>query len=110
MNALTGTGALVRLALRRDRVRLPVWVLGIVALLMSSVVSLPSVYSTAAEREGYTAAVGDKISYRSAGGETVVRQERCGRRQRAAAGGVDHRQLRAEPPRPPRQRALAGPA
>ncbi|WP_448612874.1 ABC transporter permease [Modestobacter sp. URMC 112] len=59
MNALTGSGALVRLALRRDRVRLPVWVLGVLGLLMSSVATLPSVYGTAAEREAYTAAVGD---------------------------------------------------
>jgi ABC-2 type transport system permease protein len=59
VNTLTGTGALIRLVLRRDRVRLPIWVLAIVGLLMSSVASLPSVYGTTAEREGYTAAVGD---------------------------------------------------
>ena len=59
MNALTGTGALIRLALRRDRVRLPIWVLAVLGLLMSSVASLSSLYGTAAEREAYTAAVGN---------------------------------------------------
>ena len=29
MNALTGTAALTRLALRRDRINLPAWVLGL---------------------------------------------------------------------------------
>jgi ABC-2 type transport system permease protein len=59
VSTLTGTGALVRLALRRDRVRLPVWVLGVVGLLMSSIAALPSLYRTTAEREVYAAAVGD---------------------------------------------------
>ncbi|GAB3363997.1 ABC transporter permease [Modestobacter lapidis] len=59
MSALAGTGALVRLALRRDRVRLPVWVIAVVGLLMSSVVSVTSLYGSTAEREAYAGAVGD---------------------------------------------------
>lgn len=59
MTTLTGTGAMVRLALRRDRIRLPVWVLAVVALLTSSVASVSSLYSTPAERRSYAAAVGD---------------------------------------------------
>ena len=35
-HTLTGTWALVRLILRRDRVRLPVWIVGIVVLVLSS--------------------------------------------------------------------------
>lgn len=55
---LAGTGAMVRLVLRRDRIRLPVWVLAVVGLLMSSVASVTSLYATAAERETYASAVG----------------------------------------------------
>lgn len=58
MSTLAGTGAMVRLALRRDRVRLPLWVVGIVALLMSSVASVTSLYASDAERASYTSAVG----------------------------------------------------
>ncbi|MER5222248.1 ABC transporter permease [Streptomyces flaveus] len=47
---LAGTGALLRLALRRDRVMIPLWV-GVIALMVLSMPgSLESVYSTAAER------------------------------------------------------------
>ncbi len=59
MSTLTGTGAMVRLVLRRDRIRLPVWVVAVVALLMSSVASVSSLYTTPAERRTYAAAVGD---------------------------------------------------
>lgn len=47
---LAGTGVLLRLALRRDRVMIPLWV-GVIALMVLSMPgSLESVYSTAAER------------------------------------------------------------
>lgn len=36
MNALTGTGQLVRLILRRDRVRLPLWVLAVLGIVAAS--------------------------------------------------------------------------
>ncbi len=48
---LTGTGTLVRLALRRDRVRLPTWLVGVVGFLTLSAVSVPEVFPTAAERQ-----------------------------------------------------------
>ncbi|MET7529964.1 ABC transporter permease [Streptomyces goshikiensis] len=52
MNAqLAGTGALLRLALRRDRVMAPVWILVVAMLVLSLPGSLESVYGTAAERE-----------------------------------------------------------
>ncbi|MGK2950749.1 MAG: ABC transporter permease [Acidimicrobiales bacterium] len=44
MSDLAGTGALVRLALRRDRVRLPVWVAGISGLVFAQVASLKGLY------------------------------------------------------------------
>ncbi|MEU9943043.1 ABC transporter permease [Streptomyces lavendulae] len=47
---LAGTGALLRLALRRDRVMMPVWVLVTGLLVASMPGSLEKVYGTAAER------------------------------------------------------------
>lgn len=41
---LTGTATLVRFALRRDRVRLPVWALGIALYLVYCVSAIPSAY------------------------------------------------------------------
>lgn len=47
---LAGTGALLRLALRRDRVMLPVWVLIVVGMVLAMPGSLEQTYGTAAER------------------------------------------------------------
>jgi ABC-2 type transport system permease protein len=57
VRSLTGTGAMVRLALRRDRIRLAVWVLGIAGLALSSLASVTSLYDGPSERESYAAAV-----------------------------------------------------
>lgn len=46
----TGTGALLRLALRRDRIMMPVWVLALGASYSSVASSTSSLYRTAAER------------------------------------------------------------
>ncbi|MFF3074553.1 ABC transporter permease [Kitasatospora sp. NPDC057936] len=45
-----GTGALLRFDLRRDRVRLPAWVLGLGLLTLGTANSLHTVYPTAADR------------------------------------------------------------
>ncbi|HET6355570.1 ABC transporter permease [Streptomyces sp.] len=47
---LAGTGALLRLALRRDRVMMPVWVLVVGGVISSAPNSLKALYSTAADR------------------------------------------------------------
>ncbi|MEV7832513.1 ABC transporter permease [Streptomyces subrutilus] len=47
---LAGTAALVRLALRRDRVLAPVWVLVVASMVLALPASLESVYETPAER------------------------------------------------------------
>ncbi|ROQ96824.1 ABC-2 type transport system permease protein [Streptomyces sp. 2132.2] len=49
-NQLAGTGALLRLALRRDRVMTPVWITVVAMLVLSLPASLESVYGSAAER------------------------------------------------------------
>lgn len=50
MTALTATGGLIRLALLRDRVRLPAWVIGIAALLAGTASGVAGLYPTEAER------------------------------------------------------------
>jgi ABC-2 type transport system permease protein len=46
---LTGTWSLVRFILRRDRVRLPVWIVGITLLVLSTASSVESLYPTQAD-------------------------------------------------------------
>src|SRR5687768_17226027 len=51
MSALTGTGVMVRLVLRRDRVRLPVWIFAIVGFVLLFAGVLPSRFPTEADRQ-----------------------------------------------------------
>ena len=46
---LTGTWSLVRFIVRRDRVRLPVWIIGITFLVLSNAASVKSLYPTQAD-------------------------------------------------------------
>lgn len=48
--ALAGTGTLLRFALRRDRIRLPLWIAGLWLFTVSSVADLESSYGTAQDR------------------------------------------------------------
>ncbi len=57
-SSLTGTGRLMRLVLRRDRVRLPLWVLALVALMAMSAQSIRSLYGTDEAARAYVATVG----------------------------------------------------
>ncbi len=50
MSVFTGTGRLVRLALRRDRIQLPVWILGITFVTASLVPSITGTYPTEESR------------------------------------------------------------
>ena len=54
---LAGTMPLVRHALRRDRVRLAVWVLALGGLTVYSAVGLDAIYPTAADRQGRAAVI-----------------------------------------------------
>lgn len=56
---VAGAGAMLRLALRRDRVRAPVWVLALTGLLGASVTSVSGLYPGEAERRVYAATVGE---------------------------------------------------
>ncbi|MEV1052514.1 ABC transporter permease [Streptomyces sp. NPDC049887] len=62
---LAGTGALLRLALRRDRIMLPVWVLVVSGMVVSGVGSLQALYDTQAERARLAASMAANGSLRS---------------------------------------------
>ncbi|MFF4443433.1 ABC transporter permease [Streptomyces sp. NPDC001502] len=64
-NQLAGTGALLRLALRRDRVMMPVWTLVTTLMVVSMPGSLGSVYATAAERARAAASMNANSSMRA---------------------------------------------
>ncbi|AJW41347.1 tetronasin-transport integral membrane protein abc transporter [Rhodococcus sp. B7740] len=53
MKALTGTGALLRLYLRRDRLVAPVWIVLLGALPLLYAVSFEGLYPTAADRQAF---------------------------------------------------------
>src|SRR5690625_570650 len=54
---LAGLPTLLRFALRRDRVRLPVWILGLTAAIAATAASYPGIYATAEERHGALLAI-----------------------------------------------------
>ncbi|MFJ2771343.1 ABC transporter permease [Streptomyces sp. NPDC087300] len=62
---LAGTGTLFRLALRRDRVMMPVWILIVTGLVLAMPGSLESVYATAAERADAMASMNSNSSMRA---------------------------------------------
>ena len=49
--ALAGTGTLIRFILRRDRVRMPVWIAATALPAVATAVSYPDLYPTAADRQ-----------------------------------------------------------
>lgn len=56
MNVFTGTGRLARLALRRDRVQLPVWILALTLIQYASTASVVDLYADDQERLTFTVA------------------------------------------------------
>ena len=58
MMAFTGTPHLVRLALRRDRIRLSVWVLALVGITAASAAGVASTYDTAVKIASYQRNIG----------------------------------------------------
>ena len=59
---LTGTWTLVRFILRRDRVRLPVWIVGIVLLVLSTAASIGDLYPTQADLDTAAATASDNAA------------------------------------------------
>jgi ABC-2 type transport system permease protein len=74
MTALAGTPVLVRLAARRDRILMPVWLYLLTAVVASTAFSLKKAYPTAADRAALAAGVGTTPrSRRSTGPPTPPR-------------------------------------
>lgn len=71
MNLFTGTWQLVRLALRRDRLRIPLWVLGIGVVTYATGVSEVGLYKTQEAIDSYAALVGDSPVTIAFGGPPV---------------------------------------
>jgi ABC-2 type transport system permease protein len=69
-STLTGTWALVRFILRRDRVRLPVWIGGIVLLVLSSAASVKGLYPTQADLDKAAAPLYDNAAVIALNGPT----------------------------------------
>ncbi|MDH6125664.1 ABC transporter permease [Kitasatospora sp. GP82] len=65
MNSLAGTGTLLRLALRRDRIMLPAWVYVLTAAAVSTAYSFGRLYATAAAREQFAAGMNTNSSLRA---------------------------------------------
>ena len=61
MSRFVATPRLVRFTLRRDRLRIPVWILGIGLTVLGSVASFKSSYPTAADRETRAAIVDNAV-------------------------------------------------
>jgi len=59
VRGLSGTGTMIRLILRRDRIRIPLWILAIAAVIVGSAASVTEVYSTQSELDAYAASVGE---------------------------------------------------
>jgi ABC-2 type transport system permease protein len=69
MSALTGTGRLIRLALRRDRIKLPAWILVIVATLAATIPAVIDLYGANAEdRMLYAQTTAASVATRAFGG------------------------------------------
>jgi ABC-2 type transport system permease protein len=58
MNAVTGTGSLLRFVARRERVRIPLYLVIFAALIASTAVQSEELYATPADRAEYVATVG----------------------------------------------------
>jgi ABC-2 type transport system permease protein len=68
MSSLTGAGALARMALRRDRIMLPVWIYVLTILVVSTGYSFKGLYKTAASREAVAASISHDAATLALGG------------------------------------------
>ena len=75
-SSVVGFGQLVRLILRRDRLRLPLWVIGLGGTIVASALAVPPLYDTPEKIAGYARTVGGSpvnylMSGRQAGLDTL---------------------------------------
>lgn len=72
MTAFTGTPTLVRLVLRRDRLRLPLWIVGIVGIDAATAAAVQGTYDTPQTAAAYEATVGNSAASRITSGRQVL--------------------------------------
>lgn len=66
--SVTGVGHLLRLILRRDRIRLPLWLVGLGGSIVASALAVPPLYDTPEKVAGYARTVGTSpVSYLMSG-------------------------------------------
>lgn len=67
-SSVTGVGHLLRLVLRRDRLRLPLWLVGLGGSIVASALAVPPLYDTPEKVAGYARTVGTSpVSYLMSG-------------------------------------------
>jgi polyether ionophore transport system permease protein len=73
-SALIGTGRLLQFAaLRRDRIQLPLWMVGLGGMIASSALTVPHVYNSAQKVAGYAATVGaSPVRYLMSGRQAAI--------------------------------------
>lgn len=70
---LTGTRHLLRLVLRRDRFRLPLWVVALGGMITASALAVPPIYDSPEKIAGYASAVGTSpVSYLMSGRQAAI--------------------------------------
>lgn len=69
---MTGTATLIRLIVRRDRVRLPVWILGVAVLVWSSAVAVEGLYPSQADLDEAAAPLYDNAAVIALQGPTYA--------------------------------------
>ena len=72
MSGLTGTWSLVRFVLRRDRIRLPVWLFAIIGITYASAAAVASTYDTPTEIASYGNNIGSSPAGIAMGGPPVA--------------------------------------
>lgn len=70
-SSVAGVGHLLRLTLRRDRARLPLWVIGLGGTIVASALAVPPLYDTPEKILGYTRTIGaSPVNYLMSGRQT----------------------------------------
>ena len=72
MRNLAGTASMARLVVRRDRVRLPVWILALVGIVYLSAAAVRSTYRSRQQIDAYAATVGESPVGIAMGGPPVA--------------------------------------
>ncbi len=88
MKALTGTGGLLRLALRRDRLQIPLWAVGIMLFVVATASSFDQLYRTAAERARFAADIASNGAFKALYGPVYDASTGGFTAWRCAGGGV----------------------